>query len=43
MSDFDKFKKELFQEEFYSSLTDRKTTDKEYDCILYSIYCICLE
>ena len=43
MSDFEKFKKELFQEDFYSSLTDRKTTDKEYDCILYSIYCICLE
>ena len=43
MSDFEKFKKELFKEEFYSSVTDRETTDKKYDCILYSIYCICLK
>ena len=35
MSDFEKFKKKLSgKEKFYSSLTDRKITDKEYEHIL---------
>ena len=32
MSDFEKFKEELpCKENFYSSLTDKKITDKEYE------------
>ena len=32
MTDFEKFKEELpSKEKFYSSLTDRKTTDKGYE------------
>ena len=35
MRDFEKFKEELTREEkFYSSLTDRKLSDKEYDHVL---------
>ena len=35
MRDFEKFKEELTREEkFYSSLTDRKISDKEYDHVL---------
>ena len=35
MSDFEKFKEELpSKEKFYSSLSDRKITDKEYEHIL---------
>ena len=35
MSDFEKFKEELpSKEKFYSSLTDRKITDKEYEHVL---------
>ena len=35
MTDFEKFKEELpSKQSFYSSLTDRKLTDKEYEhCI----------
>ena len=37
MSDFEKFKEELLsKEKFYSSLTDRKITDKEYDHFIIS-------
>ena len=35
MTDFEKFKEELpNKEKFYSSLTDRKITDKEYEHVL---------
>ena len=35
MSDFEKFKEELpGKEKFYSSLTDRKITDKEYEDVI---------
>ena len=35
MSDFEKFKKELpSKEKFYSSLTVRKISDKEYEHVL---------
>ena len=35
MTDFEKFKEELpSKEKFYSSLTDRKITDKEYEHII---------
>ena len=35
MSDFEKFKEELpSKEKFYSSLTDRKISDKEYEHVL---------
>ena len=35
MSNFEKFKEELPSKEiFYSSLTDRKITDKEYEHVL---------
>ena len=35
MSDFEKFKEELpSKEKFYSSLSDRKITDKEYEQVL---------
>ena len=35
ISDFEKFIKELLsKEKFYSSLTDRKISDKEYDHVL---------
>ena len=35
MSDFEKFKEELpGKEKFYSSLTDRKISDKEYEHVL---------
>ena len=35
MSDFEKFKEELpIKEKFYSSLTDRKISDKEYEHVL---------
>ena len=35
MPDFEKFKEELpNKEKFYSSLTDRKITDKEYEHVL---------
>ena len=35
MSDFEKFKEELAsKEKFYSSLTDRKISDKEYEHVL---------
>ena len=33
MTDFEKFKEELpSREKFYSSLIDRKISDKEYEC-----------
>ena len=36
MSDFEKFKEQLpGKEKFYSSLTDRRTNDKEYEHVLY--------
>ena len=35
MSDFEKFKEEMpSKESFYSSLTDRKINDKEYEHVL---------
>ena len=35
MSDFEKYKEELpTKEKFYSSLNDRKITDKEYEHVL---------
>ena len=35
MSDFEKFREELpGKEKFYSSLTDRKITDKEYEDVI---------
>ena len=35
MNDFEKFKEELpSKEKFYSSLTDKKISDKEYDHVL---------
>ena len=35
MNDFEKFKEELLsKEKFYSSLTDRKISDKEYEYVL---------
>ena len=35
MRDFEKFKEELpSKERFYSSLTDRKISDKEYENVL---------
>ena len=35
MSDFEKFEEELpSKEKFYSSLTDRKISDKEYEHVL---------
>ena len=35
MNDFEKFKEELLsKEKFYSSLTDRKISDKEYQHVL---------
>ena len=35
MSDFEKFEEELLKKEkFYSSLTNRKITDKEYEHVL---------
>ena len=34
MSDFGKFKEELFSKEKYSSLTDRKNSDKVYEHVL---------
>ena len=35
MSDFEKFKEDLSSEEkFYSSLADRKISDKEYEHVL---------
>ena len=35
MRDFEKFKEELpSKEKFYSSLTDRKISDKEYENVL---------
>ena len=35
MSDFEKFKEELpSREKFYSSLTDRKIADKEYEHVI---------
>ena len=36
MSDFEKFTEKLpSKEKFYSSLTDRKISDKEYEYVLY--------
>ena len=35
MTDFEKFKEELHsKEKFYSWLTDRKSTDKEYEHVI---------
>ena len=35
MTDFEKFKEELLcKEKFYSCLTDRKITDKEYEHVI---------
>ena len=38
MGDFEKFKEELLsKEKFYSSLTGRKITDKEYMFLIFGI------